>query len=309
MNDNGDVNFFDQIVNVERADADLYVERVGPENAPAVYYLHGGPGYGSHSFRDLMGDELERFQVIYADQRGGGRSYGSGSADLTVLAADVAAVLGALDLPPATLLAHGFGALVAVEAALSHPDRVAGLVLVNPWLSMPLLARDLAEAARRLAAGTPADARGTAPEPDDGDEGYAGEPEQLVDEAFSLVNPKALFDALEFPSQASRLRLEHSDAEALYGPGEEDEPVGVWRLDLLGRLGDIRQPVVVLAGQLDGTSFPTQAEAVLARLPDALVSLLAAGHYPWIDDPETFTPLLHEALAYTRQRSAGTEND
>src|SRR5690606_3907994 len=82
MNDSGEGNFFDQIVNVERADADLYVERVGPDQAPVVYYLHGGPGYGSHSFRDLMGDDLEQFQVIYADQRGGGRSYGSGAADL-----------------------------------------------------------------------------------------------------------------------------------------------------------------------------------------------------------------------------------
>ncbi|MFA5595827.1 MAG: hypothetical protein WDA15_11140, partial [Trueperaceae bacterium] len=66
----------DDIFNVARSDADLYVERAGPDGAPVVYYLHGGPGYNSHSFRDLAGDDLERFQVIYADQRGGGRSYG-----------------------------------------------------------------------------------------------------------------------------------------------------------------------------------------------------------------------------------------
>lgn len=282
----------DDIFNVARSDADLYVERAGPEDAPVVYYLHGGPGYNSHSFRDLAGDDLERFQVIYADQRGGGRSYGSGSADLSVLASDVAAVLGGLEVQSATLLAHGFGALVAVQTALESPELVNGLVLVNPWLSMPLLARDLNRAAVRLTSGEGEDADQGA------DEEYVGEPQQLVDEAFSLVNPKALFDHLEFPSPSSRLRLEHSDAATLLGPAEEDEPVGVWLLDLLPKLSELTQPVVVLVGQRDGTAYPSQAEAVLSRLPDALVSLLDAGHYPWIDDPEAFTPLLHQALEH-----------
>lgn len=283
----------DDIFNVARSDADLYVERAGPEDAPVVYYLHGGPGYNSHSFRDLAGDDLERFQVIYADQRGGGRSYGSGSADLTVLASDVTAVLGALEVAGATLLAHGFGALVAVQTALDSPELVSGLVLVNPWLSMPLLARDLNRAAVRLSSGESEDADEL-----DADEGYVGEPQQMVDEAFSLVNPKALFDHLEFPSPSSRLRLEHSDAATLLGPAEEDEPVGVWLLDLLPKLSELTQPVVVLVGQKDGTAYPSQAEAVLSRLPNALVSLLDAGHYPWIDDPEAFMPLLHQALQH-----------
>lgn len=283
-----------EIYNVEREDADLYVERFGPPSAPVVYYLHGGPGYSSHSFRDLAGDDLEQFQVIYADQRGGGRSYGNGSTDLKVLASDVAAVLGGLEIPAATLLAHGYGALVAVQLAVEQPQLVKGLVLVNPWLSMPLLARDMNRAAVRLTSGgSPAD-----PSEDDEGEEYAGEPAMLVDEAFSLVNPKALFDALQFPNMASRLRLEHSDAEALFGPSEEDEPHGAWELDQLGRLEQVKQPTVLLVGRQDGTSFPTQAEAALTRLPTALVSILDAGHYPWIDDPEAFAPLLVQALEH-----------
>ncbi len=285
--------FLNDIYNVERPDADLYVERVGPADAQVVYYLHGGPGYSSHSFRDLAGDDLEAFQVIYADQRGGGRSYGSGSADLGVLAGDVAAVLSALEVPGATLLAHGFGALVAVQTALDHPQLITGLVLVNPWLSMPLLARDLNRAAVALTAGAASD--------DDADPDaseYTGEPELLVDEAFSLVNPKSLFDALQFPSAAARLRLEHSDAEALFGPSEEDEPRGAWRLDLTERLPELEQPLVLLVGQQDGTAFPAQAEAALTRVPDALVSILESGHYPWIDDPEGFAKLVSEALRH-----------
>ena len=286
--------WLDDTYNVSRTDADLYVERAGPEDAPVVYYLHGGPGYNSHSFRDLAGDDLEKYQVIYADQRGGGRSYGRGSSDLKVLASDVAAVLNGLEVPRATLLAHGFGALVAVQVALDYPDLVRGSVLVNPWLSMPLLAQDLNRAAVRLASWED-DEDGRQPV---GAEGVLGEPGQLVDEAFSLVNPKVLFDALQFPSPAARLRLEHSDAAGLLGPAEEDEPVGVWALDQLPRLAELEQPVVVLVGRQDGTAFPTQAEAALERLPGALVSIVETGHYPWIDDPEAFIPLLHQALAH-----------
>lgn len=293
-------DMLDDTLIVERADADLYVERVGSANAPAVYYLHGGPGYNSHSFRDLVGDDLTGYQMLYADQRGAGRSYGSGSADLDVLATDVAAVLGALNIGGATLLAHGYGAMVAIQAAITFPQLIKGLVLVNPWLSMPLLATTLNRAAVAIAGGQSAAhiVGSMVAQAEDGTIGVEGEPEVLVDEAFSLINPKALFDALQFPSPSSRLRLEHSDADALLGPSEEDDPAGVWRLDVADTAGHVSQNVVVLAGQHDGTAYPVQAELALSRMPKALTSILDTGHYPWLDDHDTFIELLEQALAY-----------
>ena len=284
--------FLDRPLNIERADADLYVEQVGPEDAPVVYYLHGGPGYSSFSFRDLMGDELEAFQLLYADQRGGGRSYSEVGFDVDLLADDVRAVLDALEVGRASLLAHGFGAQVAVRAALGAPDRFERLVLVNPWLSMPMLARELQRRAAQEA-GRPEEAlppEGALAEPE------ALEPGNLVDQAFSLASAKALFDLMEFPDPSSRLRLEHSDTTALFGPQEASEPEGVWQLDALPLLAGLDLPTVLLVGTHDATVYPAQAEAGLERLPDALVSLLDAGHYPWVDDPETFVPLLHDAL-------------
>lgn len=284
--------FLDRPLHIERADADLYVEQVGPEGAPVVYYLHGGPGYNAFSFRDLMGDELEAFQLLYADQRGGGRSYSAAPPEPALLADDVRAVLDALGVPRASLLAHGFGAQVAVRAARALPQRVERLVLVNPWLSMPLLARDLQRRAA-LASGHADEAlppEGALADPETLD------PEALVDQAFAWLNAKSLFDALQFPDPAARLRLEHSDATALFGPAEADEPRDAWRLDVLPELAHLGVPTVVLAGTQDGTAYPSQIEAALQRLPGALVSLLEAGHYPWIDDPDAFPPLLREAL-------------
>lgn len=304
MSENDPANFHDEVVNVERPDADLYAERVGPDDAPVLYYLHGGPGYSSHSFRETMGEELEKYQLIYADQRGGGRSYGAASDDLTLLASDVAAVLTALEVGNAHLLAHGFGALVAVQTALQYPNLVRSLLLVNPWFSLPLLARDLLLKAQQLAGVTPASGDDGA-HPDDAaaeDElseaaasGSLG-PEADVDTAFALVNPKTLFDALEFPKPAARLELEHADAAALFGPSESQEAAGVWQLDVLELLPTLKHLVVVISGQLDGTSYPNQVEAGLLRMPNALVSLLDCGHYPWLEEPELFLSVLEDSI-------------
>lgn len=283
----------DQAYHITRDDADLYVEQVGPEDAPVLFYLHGGPGYSAFSFRDLVGDDLEDYRVIYADQRGAGRSYAGAPFDLALLADDVRAVLDALGLERANLLAHGFGAQIAVAAATAVPERIERLVLVNPWLSMPLLARCLQRHAARLAErdGEALPPEGALAEPD------ALDPEALVDQAFAWVPAKQLFDALLFPNPASRLRLEHSDATALFGPQEIASPRTPWRLDSLPALAALRRPTVVLAGRADRSAMPEQAEAALERLPHALFSLVDGGHYPWIDDPDAFLELLAEAMA------------
>jgi proline iminopeptidase len=286
--------YLDDVAHVVVEGADLYVEDVGPSDAPAVYTLHGGPGYSSHTLRELLGDELERYRVVYADQRGGGRSYTDAPFDLDTLADDVAAVLQALSIERATLLAHGFGAAIAVRAALRHPRRVRGLVLVNPWTSMPLLARTLqreaAQRSGRLDEALPPEAALADPEGID--------PQSVVDQAFGLMSGKVLFDALLFPSASSRLRLEHADATALHGPTETVELGEPWRVDVVADLADLQAPVAVLVATQDHSAYPDQAERVLEALPHAVTALVEGGHYPWLDAPDTFVLTLHEALAH-----------
>ena len=290
--------FLDEAYHVERPGADLYVEQVGPTSAPPVYFLHGGPGYHAHAFRELVGDDLEGFRMIYADQRGGGRSYADQPFDLDVLADDVRAVVAALEREspawsaPPTLLAHGFGATVAVRVASRHPDLVARLVLVNPWCSMPMLARTL----QRTAAAMSDQADAALPPEGALADAEALDPVELIDTAFAWVAAKQLFDRLEFPNPAARLRLEHADATALLGPTETAELERPWHVDVLAELAALTCDVVVLVGTGDGTVFPDQAEAALARLPNARSGLLEVGHYPWLDEPEAFLDLLRAAL-------------
>ena len=283
----------DEAYAVSAEGAELYAEVVGPRDAPVIFYLHGGPGYNSHSFRDLVGDELSRYLVIYADQRGGGRSPADGGVNLALLAEDVVTLLGALSISQTTLLAHGFGALVAAEVAARAPERVSKLLLVNPWVDMALLARTLQRSAAFMSGNTdlalPPEGALT--------ENEGADPEALLEQAFSWTASKTLFDALEFPKPSSRLRLEHSDADALFGLPAGELPTDVWSLEVRDLLPTLSLPTVVLAGREDQTSVPDQVEVVLERMPHALTSLLDAGHYPWLDDPDTFLALLHETMA------------
>lgn len=286
--------FLDDHYRVERPDAELYVEQVGPEAGSPIYFLHGGPGYSSYSFRELAGDDLETYRMIYADQRGAGRSFAEGEFGLDELAGDVVAVTDSLGLEQTTLLAHGFGALVAARTVDRAPERVDRLVLVNPWFSMPLLARALQREASLISRQgeqslPPEDALA---DPDSLD------PEALVDQAFGQVSAKHLFDVMQFPEPSSRLRLEHTDSVALVGPDEPSNPRDPWTLDVRPQLAAIRHPTVVLAGREDRTSYPEQVEAGLERLRHALFSLLPGGHYPWIDAPDDFRGLLLEAMGH-----------
>ncbi len=281
----------DETYRLDTPDAELYFELVGPPDAPVIFYLHGGPGYNSHSFRDLVGDELGAFRVIYADQRGAGRSLADTGADLSVaaMADDVVAILDALRLPRATLLAHGFGAMVAAAVTQQAPGRVERLVWVNPWTDMPTLAETLQLEAAKLG-GRTVDETDLAELP----------PAERVQEAVRSGGGKNLFDALLFRNAGSRMRLEHADAE-LFAELQESMLAGwqnIWELSAdLVALRPFAHPTVVVLGRYDRSCYPRQAERVLNDLPHALVSLLETAHYPWLDEPEAFDEVLRQAMS------------
>ena len=80
-----------------------------------------------------LAPELEaRGRVSRIDQRGHGRSGAPrGPYSRADLAADVVAVLDAKEIERTILVGHSMGGIVAIEAALAYPERVAALVLIG----------------------------------------------------------------------------------------------------------------------------------------------------------------------------------
>jgi proline iminopeptidase len=135
----------------------LYVDDRGSEDAPALLYLHGGPGLGCHDFMTVQGDRLARsMRVIGVDQRGVLRSDGLPAATpLTVdlLIDDVEALRAHLGLDSWHVLGHSAGGCYALVYATRHPRAVDGAVFDCPCWDCDLTDRHrLPHAARLLSA-------------------------------------------------------------------------------------------------------------------------------------------------------------
>jgi pyruvate dehydrogenase E2 component (dihydrolipoamide acetyltransferase) len=112
------------------------------------------PGFGTDvsSFALLTPQLTPRFSVLAVNPRGVGASEGAGG-DVPTLAADAAAVLeSAAQGRPAHVVGASLGAAVAIELALTRPDRVRSLTLITPFVAAsPRLLATL-DAWQRLAA-------------------------------------------------------------------------------------------------------------------------------------------------------------
>src|SRR5436190_11751443 len=107
-----------------------YAEWGSPSGEPAVL-LHGYAD--SHRFFEPLVEHLSvEHRVLAFSERGHGDSDKPlDGYDLATLADDVVAFLDELRLDRAVLVGHSSGGLVAQQATVAHPERVAGLVLVG----------------------------------------------------------------------------------------------------------------------------------------------------------------------------------
>ena len=272
----------------------------GAADAPPLVFLHGGPGYNSHSFAVLAGPALERaLRVVYFDQRGSGRSERPWTREYSMdrLVEDVEALRRALGVPRIALLGHSFGGSLALEYAAKYPQHVARMLLVGPAADIPAacaarvayLAQHHADALARARADTA---------------GRNGEPRGDCELAFNTVNGdegqrvnnEVMFPDLRLAQEqdsvdaASGLRNTGELSQALWGAG-----FLTYRFAAHDR---IRMPVLILAGGQDyAIGLPSQ-RALAKSLPSARITEYErAGHFLYRDEPARFTREVVEFLA------------
>lgn len=114
---------------IERNGVRIHYEDVG-SGPPVVLghsFLCSGEMWGPQ-----VGPLSDRFRVINVDERGHGRSGPlSESFDLYDMVGDVVAVLDDVGVDRAVWAGLSIGGMVAMRAAITVPDRVAGLILVD----------------------------------------------------------------------------------------------------------------------------------------------------------------------------------
>jgi N-formylmaleamate deformylase len=113
---------------------DIHYYRTGSANKPSIILLHGVMDSGQ-CWPRVARDLQERFDVIMPDARGHGRTAGSlEGLSYNVLAADVAALIHALDLEKPYFFGHSMGAITAATVAANYPQLARAIILEDPPL-------------------------------------------------------------------------------------------------------------------------------------------------------------------------------
>lgn len=108
------------------------------KGTPCIY-IHGGPGSGSYWMEKFSGDILEkRFQMIYLDLRGVGRS-GSpsdGNYKMERMLQDFEEIRKFLGLNNWMIMGHSFSGTMVTEYAYRHPNIITAMMMFNCSLDL-----------------------------------------------------------------------------------------------------------------------------------------------------------------------------
>ena len=217
-------------------------------------------------------------RVIRYDLRGFGRS--NMPIEPYSHAVDLHALLNALRVESAVLVAASMGGEVACTFALDHPDRVAGMVLVNTLAGMDTPSETLRSGWRDME---------SAFEAGNIDEAVEIELRMWVD------GPRRGPDEVD---RTVRERVREMDSALLQRAEEQDaateqEP----DVPLIDRLHEISCPVLIVTGALDMPDALASAMVLEARIPGAGTHVFPnAAHLPSMEEPREFTTVVREFL-------------
>lgn len=245
----------------------LHVEVAG--DGPPLLLL-AGLASDSLSWEPLKPHLADRFRLIMPDNRGAGRTtLPYDGVTLPQMAADVLAVLDALEIQRAAVLGHSMGGLIALDAAAAAPERFGGLVLAA---SAPLPnARNMAVFDSLVAL-----------------RGNGVAPEQWLPVLFNWLFRKSFFAQPGAVDEAVRLALEHPYPQSDAAFAAQIEAVRAYRPP--ATLKDLEARALALLGAEDLLFEPQAALAALGRYSGLRLShqvIDEAAHSVHWDQPES----------------------
>ncbi len=113
----------------------LTVTVFGPADGTTVLALHGLTGHGKR-WAALANDHLPELRILAPDLLGHGHSSWDAPWSIEAQVAGVVEVLDAHADGPVVVVGHSFGGALAVHLSRAEPERVSGLVLLDPAIGL-----------------------------------------------------------------------------------------------------------------------------------------------------------------------------
>jgi pimeloyl-ACP methyl ester carboxylesterase len=265
---------------VEVPGARLTYDVAGNPSDPAVVFIHAGVAtrvMWDPQFHDLAHDHF----VVRYDTRGFGESPGE---DVPYANRDdLIRILDTVGLERAVLVGCSRGGGIALDTALEHPDRVAGLVTIGSTPSgMDYSAVPSTELERQIEAEMERVEQ-------------AQDLEALIrievqywdlgpERGVEDVSPEFMERAIELNTGAAHWDFD-AEHRALVPPA-------------VGRLGEIRVPALVVVGDFDVTEAQFGFDLLTTGIRGAEgVHIPDSAHLPSVEHPDRFTTILREFLA------------
>lgn len=242
-------------------------------DGPPLLLLHANL-HDRHDFDAVVPRLARRYRTIALDWPSHGESEASpGEPGAGLFADALVDVVEALDLPPALLIGNSVGGLAAARLAITHPDRVAGLVLVNTGGFAPM--NPVTRAFCRLL-GTPWVTRRVLPPL-----------------ASTYLRPQSDNDLEILAKVRARTRTADGLATAAALWRSFAEPAN----DLRERAMELTAPTLVVWGSRDSVNPLLLGRRVPRYIPGARFEVLPTGHVPFSSRPDAFCDVVEPFLA------------
>jgi pimeloyl-ACP methyl ester carboxylesterase len=254
---------------------------------PRVLAIHGGPGMNYDYLDDAVVELAARYQVATFQQRGLAPSTLQGEFTVAEAVADIAAVLDGLGWEDAYLVGHSWGGHLVFHAAVAIPDRLAGVLSVDPLGAVGDGGMEAFGA--EMLARVPEAVRERARQLDEKDTAGTATPAEEL-EAFSL------FWASYFADPPAAPPMPHMEFSQ---PANQ----GLWadltiRLpELESSLASITVPFGVIVGELSPMP-PSAGTDSAEHIPGAWSHVEpGAGHFVWHEAPGCIVAALDRLVA------------
>jgi proline iminopeptidase len=277
---------------VDIGDTKLFVVEDGEAPGYPIIVLHGGPGDDHHEFGDYLDPLVERgYRLFLVDQRAQGRSEKAPRETWTLrrMAEDVTSLARALGLDRYAALGHSFGALVVLQHAVDAPGAAAQTVVSSGVPS----ARYFDAVGANLEAFEPVELR--------------EQVRRSWEEETAIETPedfaRILRDQMPFhfadPLDSRIEEYERRTAGAVYAPDvlRHFAAQDYGGIEVEDRLGDITQPVLVLAGRHDRACSMEASEAIARGVPAGeLVVFERSGHMTFVEETDAYLAAVDDFL-------------